>query len=156
MAPTFDPNSSQPNYGVHDVLMMVDNDEVVTGAPKPTSDGSSPGDPAGRGTDLFPLQATLADIDASLELDDLGAGDKVRDKEQYDEAGNEEQDGDEQLKDNDHEPSDFGNQDDEGEDGGNADVVGDTDPKNPIAHSQYGSGKSDILDQNDILEDGVK
>lgn len=29
MAPTFDPNNSQPDYGVHDDSMMVDDTEVA-------------------------------------------------------------------------------------------------------------------------------
>lgn len=41
MAPTFNPNNSQPDYGVHDQSMMVDDVEAAPDALQPTLGGNS-------------------------------------------------------------------------------------------------------------------
>lgn len=76
MASTFDPNNSQPDYGVHDVSMMVDDAEVVPGASKPTNNGSSPVGPR-QSDDEYATpphhKIPIEDVDAMMSIYDESA-----------------------------------------------------------------------------------
>ncbi|KAF4598696.1 hypothetical protein EYR38_007104 [Pleurotus pulmonarius] len=204
MAPTFDPNNSQPDYGVHDDSMMVDDTEVAPHS-SPSPEHSVPNHtddeyatPPNRKIPLEAVEAMMSAYDqtaadhSSPMMEDPSRlfDDEPRDSDEDDVTPNEpvaessppaessgaggdegdeyvlsdmddgenNQDDDEESNGDDHEPSDFADEDGEGEDGEDgedADAVGDTDIEEDDA-AQYGGGKRDTLDPNDILEDGVK